>query len=200
MSKRSRVTSLLSYSCLSSSWVERFIVVFKSLRHSSTSLSSTSYLYLVDICISCNLHLRDCLFRNPHQAFWDWLGEPYDPALCWDDYLVCLTCSLCPSWRCQTHLWQMCKALQVKKLCSLVHHISWIWSALSICPHGNLIYPEGCAETTFFGELHLKVFAAPSGSDHHPISWYLSGNVSPPELFRSLEYFSSFQPECLAQQ
>ena len=85
MSKRSRVTNLLSYCCLSSSWVERFIAVFKSLRHPSTSLSSSSYLYLVDICVSCNLHLRDHLFRNPHQAFWYWLGEPYDPALRWDD-------------------------------------------------------------------------------------------------------------------
>ena len=37
----------------------------------------------------------------------------------------------------------------------------------------------------------IKVSAAPSGSDHHPFSWYLSGNVSPPELFRLLEYFSS---------
>lgn len=46
----------------------------------------------------------------------------------------------------------------------------------------------------------IKVYAAPSGSDHHLISWYLSANVSPPELFRLLEFFSSLLAEYLAQQ
>lgn len=137
---------------------ERFIAYFKSLRNSSTSLSSSSYTYVVDTYISSSLHLRGHLFRKTPQASWDCLGEPYDPTLCWDDCFVCLTCSLCPGWRCQTHMWQMCRGLQVKELCALAHHASRIWNALFICPHGNLIYPEGCAEATSFGELPSLCF------------------------------------------
>lgn len=49
----------------------------------------------------------------------------------------------------------------------------------------------------------LCVSAAPSWSfhsNHHAISWYLSGGVSPPKVSRFLEYFSSLYAECLAQQ